>query len=404
MAPIVISPAETLILSILVLYAGMYLNKKIALLGDNNIPPAVTGGVLFSILTAIAYQAADIKLNFDMQIRDLLLLVFFSTIGLSAKFNVLLRGGKALALLVAVAFVFLILQDIIGIAIAMAFGYHPAYGLIAGSISFAGGHGTAIAWGTEAEAAGLHAARELGIAFATFGLVAGGIVGGPIAKWLLNTYQIRGESASPKTTDGDPLQPTSSLSAASNLRTLLGVVLVLTLCIQIGHSANEALLAQGVLLPGFLTAMLAGILLTNIADSCKVSLHPFTVSKFGEVALNIFLSMSLMSMEFSALAHAIAPVTIALLIQTLAMTLFAVFVVFRVMGRDYDAVVIASGFSGLGLGATPVAIANMDAITMRYGASIKAFLVVPLVGAFFIDLLNAAAIKFFIGIIQSWLQ
>ena len=398
-----ITPVETLTISILVLYIGIYLNEKVTLLGDNNIPPAVTGGVLFSILAAVTYQIADIKLSFDMQIRDILLLVFFSTIGLAAKFKVLVRGGKALALLVGIAFVFLVLQDVIGIGIALAFGYHPAYGLIAGSISFAGGHGTAIAWGTEAEAAGLHAARELGIAFATFGLVAGGIIGGPIAKWLMNTYQVQPPITAPQTTD-NATQTSKPLTGAGHLRTILGVLLVLALCVQIGHSVNQYLSTKGFLLPGFLTAMLVGIVLTNAADACKVSLHPVAVSKFGEVALNLFLSMSLMSMELTALADALAPVTITLFIQTLVMTLFAVFVVFRLMGRDYDAVVISSGFAGLGLGATPVAIANMDAITLRYGASTKAFLVVPLVGAFFIDLLNAATIKFFIGVIQSWLH
>ena len=405
MTLITIAPLETLTISILVLYIGMFLNQKIYLLSDNNIPPAVTGGVLFSALAALAHAFADIKLSFDMQIRDFLLLVFFSTIGLSAKFNVLVRGGKALALLVGVAFVFLVLQDVVGIIIATIFGVHPGYGLIAGSVSFAGGHGTAIAWGNVAEEAGLHSARELGIAFATFGLVAGGIVGGPIAKYLLKKYQLQGSAATQSVTETDtaqrtPHQQTPQQLTAGNLRTILGVLLVLALCVQIGQSVNDLLVSRGFLLPGFLTAMLAGIVLTNLADICRVSLHPITVSKFGEVALNIFLSMSLMSMDLSALADSIAPVTVVLLIQTLVMTLFAVFIVFRVMGRDYDAVVIASGFSGLGLGATPVAIANMDAITTRYGASVKAFLIVPLVGAFFIDLMNAATIKFFIGMFE----
>ncbi len=397
-----LAPAETLIISILVLYAGMYINQKVSLLGDNNIPPAVTGGVLFSTIAALIYHFADIKLNFDMQLRDILLLVFFSTIGLAAKFNVLMRGGKALVLLVALSLAFIILQDLIGIAIATAFGYRPAYGLIAGSISFAGGHGTAIAWGAEAEAAGLHAARELGIAFATFGLVAGGVIGGPIAKWLLKTYQLHGPAETPQPVECAPQPQTALPLTAGHLRSILGVILVLALCVQIGHSVNAFLSTKGFLLPGFLTAMLAGILLTNLADIVKTPLHPTTVAKFGEVALNIFLSISLMSMEFSSLANAITPVLAVLFIQTLAMTLFAIFIIFRVMGRDYDAVVISAGFAGLGLGATPVAIANMNAITMRYGASVKAFLIVPLVGAFFIDLLNAASIKFFVGVIQAW--
>jgi ESS family glutamate:Na+ symporter len=404
MTLITLAPVETLTLSILVLYVGMYLNAKVSLLGDNNIPAAVTGGILFSCMTALAYQFTDIRLSFDMQIRDILLLVFFSTIGLAAKFKVLVHGGKALALLVGISFVCIVLQDVIGIAIAMAFGHHPAYGLVAGSIAFTGGHGTAIAWGNVADEAGLHAARELGIAFATFGLIAGGLVGGPIAKWLIKTHRLQGPGDIQQSAEAPTAtQQLAQLSAAGQLRTILGVLLVLALCVQIGRSANTLLGTHGLLLPSFLMAMLAGILLTNLADLGKVSLHPITVSKFGEVALNLFLSMSLMSMEFSSLANVIAPVTLVLVVQTFVMVLFAVFVVFRVMGRDYDAAVIASGFAGLGLGATPVAIANMDAITLRYGPSLKAFLIVPLVGAFFIDLLNAATIKTFISIIKAWL-
>ena len=178
---------------------------------------------------------------------------------------------------------------------------------------------------------------------------------------------------------------------------------MLAICVQAGHAVNRMLFAEGVVLPGFLTSMLIGIVLTNLADLLKLKMNKLTLDNFGDVSLNIFLSMSLMSMQLWTLADAAGPILVVLIFQVVVMTLFASFIVFRAMGRDYDAAVITAGFCGLGLGATPVAIANMNAITTRFGPSMKALLVVPLVGAFFIDLLNAATIKFFIQIIENWL-
>jgi ESS family glutamate:Na+ symporter len=188
-------PMDMLSMSILVLFMGMFLNKKIRLLGDNYIPPAVTGGLLFAVGTTIIYSFADLQVEFDMRMRDLLLLVFFSTVGLSARLRALASGGKALFVLVIAAGVFLVLQNSLGVAIAMAYGAHPAYGLMAGSVAFAGGHGTAIAWGSAAENAGLEGAAAVGLAFATFGLVAGGIIGGPIARRLIERRGITGPAS-----------------------------------------------------------------------------------------------------------------------------------------------------------------------------------------------------------------
>ena len=177
---------------------------------------------------------------------------------------------------------------------------------------------------------------------------------------------------------------------------------MLAVCVTLGDAVNRYLFAHGVLLPGFLTAMLIGIVITNLSDVFRAPIHPRTIDKFGEVALNLFLAMSLMSMKLWGLADAAGPIMLALMAQMLVITLFATYVVFWVMGRDYDACVISAGFVGLGLGATPVAIANMDAVTRRFGPSTKAFLVVPLVGAFFIDILNAFVIKGFIGVLTRW--
>lgn len=393
-------PSDGLILSIVVLFVGLFLNRRVRLLRENFIPPAVTGGIICSAITAVIFFTADLEISFDLQIRDVLLLVFFSTIGLSAKLKTLLPGGKALAILVGAAAIFLIFQDAMGVSIALLFGAHPGYGLMAGSVSLAGGHGTAIAWGDQAEAAGLVGAGELGIAFATFGLVAGGVLGGPIARRLLEKNNLSGPKAE---VNGSETTSNADDGGAGELYAILTAILILTVCVAIGDSVNRFLFDKDVLLPGFLTAMFVGIFITNAADMLRLRFNAVTVDKFGEVALNLFLAMSLMSMQLWVLAGAVGPILIALLLQMLVIALFATFVVFRVMGRDYDAAVMSAGFVGLGLGATPVAIANMDSITLRYGPSAKAFLVVPLVGAFFIDVLNAGTIKFFINVISKWL-
>ena len=395
-------PMDMLSMSIIVLFVGMFLNRKIRVLGDNYIPPAVTGGLLFAVGTMLLYNFADMQVEFDMRLRDLLLLVFFSTVGLSSRLRALAAGGKALLALVLVAGVFLVLQNSVSIGIAMASGAHPGMGLMAGSVAFAGGHGTAIAWGQVAEAGGIEGAAAVGLAFATFGLVAGGIVGGPIARRLIERHGITGST---EISDEDSVKTRTQVEKGQTnwLFTVLISVLMLTLCVSLGDIVNRSMSDHGVRLPGFLTAMFVGILITNLADTLKRPLEPAVVEKFGDFSLNIFLAMSMMAIQLWTLAGAATIMMVVLFLQVLLMTMFAIWVVFRVMGKDYDAVVIAAGFAGLGLGATPVAIANMNAVTSHYGPSTKAFLVVPLVGAFFIDILNAGVINFFIRVIQNFL-
>jgi ESS family glutamate:Na+ symporter len=390
--------------AILILYLGLYINRKVTFLRRNYIPPAVTGGLICSMLVAVVYGAFGWEIRFDMQIRDLLLLVFFSTVGLSAKMRTLAAGGRALVALVFIAAVFLVLQNATGVLLAVAFSAHPGYGLMGGSISFAGGHGTAIAWGREAEAAGLAGAGAIGIAFATFGLIAGGLLGGPVARRLIEKNRLQPNERP----DENPVQLAAVEPGADDgpgaLYDILTAILVLAVCVALGDSVNRFLFAKGVLLPGFLTAMAVGIAITNLSDVFKFRLQAKTIEMMGEVSLNIFLAMSLMSMQLWTLAVAFGPILVVLMTQMLVITFLVVFVVFRVIGRDYDASVISAGFVGMGLGATPVAIANMDAVTTRYGPSPKAFLVVPLVGAFFIDILNAVTIKFFIGGLAHFFQ
>ena len=396
-----VKPVDVVILSVLVQFFGMYVTRHVRFLRDFYIPPAVTGGLICSTIVALIYVFADVEIRFDMRVRDLLLLVFFSTIGLSAKLSVLKAGGKALLVLVVVAAVFLVVQDATGVALAMLLDAHPGYGLFGGSVSFAGGHGTAIAWGKEAEAAGLAGASAVGIAFATFGLIAGGVTGGPIARRLIQRNNLQGPARSEESRGAE--QDEVDAREAGSLYNILRAILLLAICVGAGDVVNRWLFAKDVLLPGFLTSMFIGIVITNLVDLARRPINLITIDKIGEVSLALFLSMSLMSMQLWTLAGAAGPILIVLIIQVMVITIFATFVTFRLMGRDYDAAVISSGFVGLGLGATPVAIANMNAITSRFGPSPKAFLVVPLVGAFFIDIINAATIKFFIGIITRWL-
>jgi ESS family glutamate:Na+ symporter len=395
MEEIVVKGTDFIIGAILVLTVGNVITQKVDLLRKFSIPVAVTGGLLCSIIVTCISAFGGPKIVFDMAIRDMLLMVFFTTIGISAKFSRLKAGGKSLAILTVCAGVFLVVQDLTGVLIAKAFGVHPGYGLFAGSVSLAGGHGTAIAWGNDAEAAGLTDAGMFGIAFATFGLIAGGLVGGPVAERLIKKHNL-----SPA--DNDEAVRTDTENSieqeSSTIQRAMSAMLVIAICLSFGEVVNRWLFSNNVKLPGFLTAMLVGIAITNLTDKFRRPLHGSDYEGVGEVSLQLFLAMSLMSMDLSSLAGAFGTIFVVLCVQMAVITVFTVFVVFRVMGKDYDAAVIAGGFCGLGMGATPVAIANMSAITRKYGPSFKAFLVIPLVGAFFIDLLNALVIKFLVGL------
>ncbi len=392
---ILVGGLDVFIMAILVVFIGAFINRKIPVLSRNSIPDAVTGGILMSIVLSIVTKRYDLQLEFDMRGRDLLLLVFFSTIGLSAKFKALLEGGRALAILLGIAIVFLILQDFVGILLAELMGAHPAYGLFVGSISLAGGHGTAIAWGAEAEKAGLEGAQVLGLTFATFGLIMGGLIGGPIASRLIEKNKLKSSVASLKDTAS---ANTPNLIKPVSVNEILSTLLVIAISIAVGDWINRFLFDSGVLLPGFLTAMLVAIIITNGSEYTKFTINQRTVSIVGDVSLQVFLAMSLMAIQFMAIQGAFLKLIILLACQVTVMTLFTMWIVYRVMGRNYDSAVMASGFAGLGLGATPVAIGNMNAITQKYGPSPKAFLVVPLVGAFFIDIANALILKFYLSL------
>lgn len=393
---------QTLIIAILVLFLGKFLNKRVEFLREYNISEPVTGGVVASIVFGALYFFADTEFVFSLNQRDQLLIIFFTTIGLSSRFTTLIEGGKSLVILLICAVAYLFLQNLIGISVISATGLDKVVGLIGGSVSLSGGHGTAIAWAPVfIDEYGISNAMEIGIACATFGLVLGGLIGGPIAKFLINRNN---------------LQPTSKVEELSvgikheeedvniNYFNVLNSMLVICIAIGLGIILNKLVTSFGAKLPMFVTCLFAGIILTNTLPYIfkKMSWPTGTPSLalISELSLGLFLGMSLMSLQLWTLIDLAGPILILLVCQVVVITVFVLFIVFNLMGRDYDAAVMSAGYAGLALGATPTAIANMEAVTKKFGASPRAFIVVPLVGAFFIDIANAFIIKFLLGVIH----
>ncbi|MCL6416835.1 sodium/glutamate symporter [Aestuariirhabdus sp. Z084] len=399
---------KLLVMAILVLYLGEFLTHRFPFLLNNNIPAAVTGGLLCSSALALLSHFEIAHLDFELELRNSLLLIFFSTIGLTAKFSALLIGGRAMILLITVCTLFILFQNVVGILIASLIGQETVYGLFVGSISLVGGHGTAIAWGEVATEDGIRGAAELGVAGATLGLIIGGLIGGPVAGRLIRKKQlsyvesdaIGANHSAPANQNNSETEPAASKSNPIkhyvSIRDFLGTVLALGLCLGFGEAVNHYLFSYEIRLPGFLTAMMVGVVITNITSPLKKDVDPDAINLIGGVSLHLFLAMSLMSMDLLSLVNSAGLLLTTMVAQTILIIFFATHIVFKMMGSDYDAAVITGGFIGMGLGATPVAIANMTAISREHGPSMKALLVVPLVGAFFIDLVNAVVIELFL--------
>jgi ESS family glutamate:Na+ symporter len=396
------SERQTIIVAILVLYLGKYLTKRVRFLKDYNIPDAVAGGVLASLFFGLFFAIFKWQIEFTLNIRDALLIVFFTTIGLSSKLKTLLQGGKPLVILLITAVVYLILQNLAGLGVAKVMGLDLPIGLIAGSVSLSGGHGTTIAWAPIfRDSYGIAKASEIGIASATFGLVLGGIIGGPVAKWLITRNQLRANNQDQDLTVGIKQ---SQRNVNIDYNTILHSILVIAATIGLGIQINVVVTKLGLKLPDFVTCLLAGIILTNTVP-LLFKRFPWpantpSLALISDVSLGLFLSMSLMSLQLWTLIDLAGPIAILLLVQFLLSIIYTVLVVFPVMGKNYNAAVVSAGYSGLTLGATPTAIANMTAVTEHFGASPQAFIIVPLVGAFFIDLANAFVIQQFLNFLS----
>ncbi|MFM7279711.1 MAG: sodium/glutamate symporter [Microcystis aeruginosa] len=393
------SERQTIIIAILVLYLGKYLTKNIKFLQYYNIPDAVAGGVLASLFFGLFFAVFKWQIEFSLNVRDALLIVFFTTIGLSSKLKTLLQGGKPLLILLITAVVYLILQNLAGLGVAKVMGLDLPIGLIAGSVSLSGGHGTAIAWAPIfRDNYDIVKAAEIGVASATFGLVLGGIIGGPVARWLITRNRLRANNQDQDLTVG--IKQTQR-NVNIDYNTMLHSILVIGLTIGLGIQINYWVTPLGLKLPDFVTCLLAGIILTNTVP-LLLKRFPWpantpSLALISDVSLGLFLSMSLMSLQLWTLIDLAGPIAILLLVQFSLSIIYTVLLVFPLMGKNYHASVVCAGYLGLTLGATPTAIANMTAVTEHFGASPQAFIIVPLVGAFFIDLFNAFIIQQFLN-------
>ena len=401
MEPIVLNGYHTLIAATLVLLLGRLLVKKIKFLQDFNIPEAVAGGLIAAAIIFSIYHWAGISFQFEKSLQNAFMLVFFSSIGLSADFSRLKQGGIPLVIFLVVVSVLIFIQNAVGVSLASMFGLDPKIGLITGSITLTGGHGTGAAWAeTFTKQYGLPGVMEMAMASATFGLVAGGLIGGPVARRLVNNMK-RGKKAYTKKVDTSADQyDGETFEEKDHVRFITASSTIETMALFAACLAFSSVMAANFSdlgLPQFVWALGFGVLLRNVLTKVfKFDMFDRAIDVFGNASLSLFLAMALMSIKLWELAGLAGPMLIILLVQTLVMILYGYFITFRVMGKDYDAAILTAGHCGFGLGATPTAVANMQSVTETFGPSHKAFLIVPLVGAFFVDLINLGAITWFV--------
>ena len=382
--------AETVGFAIILLLLGRWIKKKVNFFEKFFIPAPVIGGTLFSIILLIGHQTETFTFTFNDDIKNLLMIAFFTTVGFSASLKILKKGGVGVALFLLAAVILVILQDIIGPVLAKALGINPLLGLAAGSIPLTGGHGTSGAFGPYLEDLGATGATVVAVASATYGLIAGCLIGGPIARRLMIKNNL-------KPTENKEGVDNSLLGSATEVteESLFSAVVYVGIAMGIGALINNMLAKAGIKFPVYLMGMVVAAIIRNILDFNQKQL-PFTeIGIVGNISLSLFLSMALMSMKLWQLIDLAIPLIIILLVQTTLMAFFAYFITFNIMGRDYDAAVMSTGHCGFGLGATPNAMANMETFTRSNGPSVKAFFIIPIVGSLFIDFINAGVIQAF---------
>jgi len=396
-----LGPFLAVTLGIIVLFVGKRINDSLSFLREFSIPEPITGGLLFSIMFGLVYGLFGVAVEFELAARDFLLVYFFTTIGINASLRDLLAGGRPLVILLVITIAYMFLQNLIGISVAALFDQPLAVGLLGGTVSLIGGHGTTIAWSPQIGADyGIANAMEIGIACATFGLILASLMGGPIAKFLIGRHQLKPEKIEPQ----DVGLPDEQGKKGIGHLDFLNAVLAIHIAVILGIILNEAIEEAGLKLPLFVTCLFAGIILTNLIPKNVPRImgtdwpnRTPAMALIADIALGTFLAMSLMSMQLWALIDLAGPILSILAAQFVIAVAVNIFVVFPAMGRNYDAAVVSAGFGGISLGSTPTAMANMAAVTHRYGASHLAFIIVPLVCAFFIDLVNALLIPFFLS-------
>jgi len=399
----VLDSRQTIIIAILVLFLGKYLNKKIKVLHKYNIPEPVTGGLIASLFFGLLYLLFKTDISFSTRYRDIFLIVFFTAIGLSTKIKSIIKGGKVLLILTVFAVAYIFFQNYIAISIAKLFSLEPVIGILSGSAALQGGHGNIVSWVPVInEQFDVSNTMEIGMIMATFGLIIGGILGGPVAKYLIKKYNLIAEEAS------DDSKLLIGAKHGENLKidydSMLTVIIMLALSIGIGIYIHDLLDYINFTLPMFATCMLGGVIMTNLVPliipklTCPAK-SP-TLSITSDLSLGLFLAMAMMSLKFWEIGEESLFIILSIIIQTILILVFSIFIIFRVLGKNYAAAVITAGYIGSSMGATPTAMANMAAVTKEHGPSSIAFAVIPIMGAFIIQVSNAFVINFILKLMS----
>ena len=390
---------QTIIVAVLVLFLGKYLNGKVNILRKYNIPEAVTGGLVASLLFGLIYFIFSVDIVFSKHYRDILLIVFFSAIGLSTRIKSIIKGGRVLLVLTLFAVVFLFVQNYLGILLSDFFNVSKGNGLMAASVSLQGGHGNVVSWSPVIqEKFNITNTMEIGMISATLGLIIGGIFGGPTANFLIKRYKLK-----PKVVDSEQnitIGAKHGVNLKIDYNSILTVLLALAVSIGIGIYLHKFLELINFTLPLFATCMFGGVLIVNIIPliipKLNFSEKSPTLAITSDLSLGLFLAMAMMSLKFWEIGDEAFYIIVNILVQTIAIILFTIFILFRVLGKNYDAAVISAGYIGSAMGATPTAMANVAAVTKKNGQSEIALAVIPIMGAFIIQVSNALVINIFL--------
>lgn len=389
---------QTMALATVVFYLGLYLRKKIKVLEKYCIPAPVIGGLIFALITLILRISNIATITLDITLQNVFMTAFFTSVGYTASLKVLKKGGIKVGIFLVLATLLVVSQDILGAALAKLFGLNPLLGLCTGSIPMVGGHGTAGSFGPILEGMGVVGATSVSFASATFGLVMGSFIGGYVAKNLIERHNLK----TPKESK-DKSIPISDFHEDDQAilchKRLMNGASWIFFAMGVGSIISGLIQNLGLTFPSYIGAMLAAAIIRNICDFRKKELEDKEIETIGGISLSFFLSMALMGLKLWELFDLALPMIVMLVAQAILMGAFAYFITFRIMGKDYDAAVFASANCGFGMGATPNAVANMDALTIKFGFAPTPYFVVPIVGCLFIDFVNSAVITFFINIL-----
>lgn len=393
---------QTAALAMILFLLGRFIVGRVEFLQRCCIPAPVVGGLVFAILHLILYQTGVLEVQFEEVLRVAFMNFFFTSVGFGASFKLLKKGSIAVLLFTALATVLLVGQNIIGAAIAPLFGESPLLGLCMGSIPLVGGHGSSASWGPVfTEQYGVSGAEVVALACATYGLVAGSLMGGPLGRSKIKKYNLTPDMKEVEEESGlgEPETVQTVRSEKLDSDTILDGFVLIVIASGVGTYITNFFASIGVTLPTYIGSLLVGLIIRNIADATGRELPLKAIDVMGNTCLNVFLGIALMTLKLWQLASLALPIIVILALETIWMFVFANFVVFKAMGGDYEAAVMTAAICGFGMGATPNAMANMLTIRNRYGPAPKAFFVVPLVGGMFIDLVNTAVITLFANIL-----